>query len=375
MTPRYSVYLDLVRALAALAVVFDHATTLFDLPDLPRWGHEAVIVFFVLSGLVISHVAAEREASLRLFLVARLARLWSVLVPAMALTMALVVIGKTFGSDPEAYAGIHTNLPLLRVALVLSFLSETWISVTPPANGVVWSLSAEFWYYALFAIWTFLPPGRWRRLALAVAIPLAGFKALLLLPIWLMGVALQRMPRLVRPGLAVSSAAFGIGGLAVACVLAIDAYDPVNQFMERLLDPWVFLHVGQARAFWFDWLFGLCVAMHLAGARRIAEFLPLERLAAGPIRWCAGVSFAAYLFHAPVLHCLSAFLPPGSGWLALTLTLLTIGLLGPTVERTKHWWRRQLNRVADLVPGRFWPAPGTPVPAGMSASRTPANHS
>ena len=57
MTHRYSLYLDLVRALAAFVVVIDHAPPLFDMPGAPRWGHQAVMVFFVLSGLVIGHVA------------------------------------------------------------------------------------------------------------------------------------------------------------------------------------------------------------------------------------------------------------------------------------------------------------------------------
>ena len=33
-----SLYLDLVRALAAFFVTLDHAPTLFDMPFLPRWG-------------------------------------------------------------------------------------------------------------------------------------------------------------------------------------------------------------------------------------------------------------------------------------------------------------------------------------------------
>ena len=39
MTARESLYLDLLRSLAALAVVVDHATTLFSLPGVPLWGH------------------------------------------------------------------------------------------------------------------------------------------------------------------------------------------------------------------------------------------------------------------------------------------------------------------------------------------------
>ena len=80
MSRRESIYLDLVRSLAALAVVLDHAAGLFRLPCYPFWGHQSVMVFFVLSGYVICYVADTRETTPRAFVVARLARLWSVLV-------------------------------------------------------------------------------------------------------------------------------------------------------------------------------------------------------------------------------------------------------------------------------------------------------
>ncbi len=41
MGPGESLYLDLIRALAALFVVLDHAPTLFDLSNVPRWGNQA----------------------------------------------------------------------------------------------------------------------------------------------------------------------------------------------------------------------------------------------------------------------------------------------------------------------------------------------
>jgi peptidoglycan/LPS O-acetylase OafA/YrhL len=196
-----SLYLDLVRAAASFFVVLDHAPTLFDMPGLPRWGHQAVVVFFVLSGYVISHVADTREPTAAAFLVARFSRLWSVLVPAMLLTVVCDTVGRTFGIHPEAYDGAPMDLPLIRVGAVLVFLSESWVSIQPLSNGVVWSLCLEFWYYMLFAAWTFLPAGRTRWLALVVVAALSGFKALLLLPIWLMGVALQRWqtPRRLGP--------------------------------------------------------------------------------------------------------------------------------------------------------------------------------
>jgi len=356
---RESTYLDLVRSLAAFIVVIDHAPTVFDLPNVPRWGHHAVMVFFVLSGYVICHVADTRETTPRAFLVARFARLWSVLVPAMALTIMCDLVGRQFGHNPAAYEFVPLNLPVIRIGAVLGFVAESWVSIQPFSNGVVWSLCVEFWYYMLFAAWVFTPPGRMRMIVVSVAVIFAGHKALLLLPIWLMGVALQRARILRRLPSAVNVVLWAGGLLVVAWVLTMHAYDPAIEAMAHFVGPWVFTQLAQARVFWFDWTFGFAVAAHLLGARTVMARLPLEQIAA-PVRWCAGVSFAAYLFHMPLLHMWAAFLPADQGWLAIALTLAVIALLGPPVERSKRWWRRVLDNVAGALP-----VPGPMKPAAL----------
>ena len=349
MGHRESIYLDLARSLAAFVVVLDHALTLFDLPSVPRWGHHAVMVFFVLSGYVICHTADTRETTARVFLVARFARLWSVLFPAMALTIVCDLVGRRFGCNPAAYGLVHFDWPLIRIGAVLGFVAESWVSIQPFSNGVVWSLCVEFWYYMLFAAWVFAPPGRIRAVAVLAAALLAGHKALLLLPIWLMGVALQRAHMLRRLPSTVNAALCAGGLLVVGCILATHAYNPATAAMAHFVGPWVFTQLAQARVFWLDWAFGFAVAAHLLGARTVMARLPMERIAA-PVRWCAGVSFAAYLFHMPLLQLWAAFLPADQGWLAIALTLAVIALLGPPVERSKRWWRRMLNDAAGALP-------------------------
>ena len=344
ITRRESIYLDFVRALAALFVVLDHAPTLFDLPNGPRWGHQAVVVFFVLSGYVICNVADTRETNGPTFLIARLARLWSVLVPAMVLTVVCDTAGRYWGHNAWAYADIHDNAPLIRVGAVLGFLSESWVSIQPLSNGVIWSLCNEFWYYVLFAAWTFVPPGKARIAALMVAAALSGHKALLLLPIWLMGVVLQRSSKLRGLSFATGTLLW-CGSLAViAWVLMSHIYVPAINAMNAVVNPWIMTQLAQARVFWLDWLLGLIIAAHLLGARSLSARLPLERIAR-PVRWCAGISFAAYLFHMPLLYLCAAFLSKESGVLAIVITLAVIATIGPWVERTKGWWRWMLGLI------------------------------
>ncbi len=352
MTPRESTYLDILRSLAALDVVFGHAADLYDLPRVGQWGHQAVMVFFVLSGYVIAHVAAVRETSLRPFAVARLARLWSVVVPALALTVVCDVIGRRFGHDPRAYAFAPSDWPLVRIGAMLGFLSESWVSIQPLSNGAAWSLCLEFWYYMLFAAWMFLPRGWLRGAGVLGAAALMGHKGLLLLPVWLMGVALQRAPSLRRHSAWVDGLLWAGGLVFMGWVVMTRAYDPAIHAMEDAVSPWVFRQLAEARVFWLDWAFGLAVAAHLLGARRVAERLPLGWVA-GPARWCAGVSFALYMFHEPLLHLSAGFLPRDAGWLAIGLTLAVVAVLGPPAERSKRWWRRRLDEVAAWSVGRL----------------------
>jgi hypothetical protein len=80
MTAQFSIYLDLLRFTAALWVVVAHLQNWGVarwLPDLS--GRDAVVIFFVLSGLVITHAAQGR--TFRQYAVARLARIYSVALP------------------------------------------------------------------------------------------------------------------------------------------------------------------------------------------------------------------------------------------------------------------------------------------------------
>lgn len=107
MPKAFSLYLDFVRFSAALLVLFFHANRIHR-PGFAftTFGHEAVIIFFVLSGYVIAFVAAEKESSLRTYGIARAARIYSVAIPAILLTAFVDYVG--FQIFPEGYpAGVQ----------------------------------------------------------------------------------------------------------------------------------------------------------------------------------------------------------------------------------------------------------------------------
>lgn len=132
-----------------------------------RYGHEAVILFFVLSGLVIhlryARALVERPADARFdlgpYLLRRVRRLYPPLLLAVGLTAVLDTIGLRWGLP---IYGADTPYPLINHNLVprhdlaslagnLAFLMDAYV---PPfgTNGPLWSLKYEAWFYLSYPV-------------------------------------------------------------------------------------------------------------------------------------------------------------------------------------------------------------------------------
>ncbi|MFT3717467.1 acyltransferase family protein [Pseudorhodoferax sp.] len=358
MSPALSVYLDLLRFLAAAAVFLLHAGFhrisggLPGLWHLSVFGDDAVMLFFVLSGFVIAHVAARGENRPAPYLAARLARLWSVCVPALALTAALDAVGMRLAPQLYAFELYEYSHPAARLAACLLFLHELWFwSIQPFTNTPYWSIGYEFWYYLLFAAALFTR-GRRRVAAVALVALAMGPKIALLLPVWLGGVWACRTPladRLPRP------AAVALCTATLALYLAY-RFSLLQETLDALTLQWIgpvwLARLGFSQHFLANYLVGTLVTLHFVGARRLlrdaaAPPAALER----PIRWLAGLTFALYLFHQPLLQFFGA-LADGLGLVEQRRLLVVLGplpvvaLLGPLAERGKAPLRRWLMRMA-----------------------------
>ncbi|MFZ5549521.1 MAG: acyltransferase family protein [Pseudomonadota bacterium] len=349
MNRNLSVYLDLVRFVAALVVFVVHANyqrftgglpVLHHLKDL---GNDAVMVFFVLSGFVIAHVVATKERSPAVYAASRLARLYSVAVPALLLTVLLDLAGAQL--DPSLYTGrwYEFDQPLLRVVAALSFTNELWFSYTRPfSNGPFWSLGYEAWYYVLFAAVHFLR-GRTRVWAVAAVCLVIGPKILLLLPVWWMGVWAYRR---------VHQVPIGAAHALVLCLGSLGAYllFRLADGPDRLLDlagQWLgseLLHdqISWSRRFLASYVIGACVAIHFVGAAALAPHLKrvprgLERV----VRYAAGFTFSLYLLHYPLLQFFAALVPVvdmeahRAAFVALG-ALAVVFMVGSAIERRKE---------------------------------------
>ena len=198
MNRPFSLYLDLVRFGAAVAVLLSHAnmreiiaTNLFPLSV----GHNAVVIFFVLSGYVIAYVTDTREGTARTYSISRIARVYSVAIPAIVLVPLIDAAGQAIDTSLYDSGNTTHDYALVRVVASALFVNELWfVSIMPFSNSAYWSLCYEVCYYVLFAVSQF--ESGWRRVALLVIAGLIiGPKILLLLPIWVAGVILYRMHR------------------------------------------------------------------------------------------------------------------------------------------------------------------------------------
>lgn len=158
MKKEFSIYLDLVRFVAAALVVIYHSNqrnVITDSVPFSNHGHAAVIVFFVLSGYVISYIHSTRESQPVDYWSSRLARFYSLAVPAVLLCPLLDMAGEAIA--PQFYAGVTTHtMAAVRIVSSLLYLNEMWtLSIMSFSNVPYWSLCYEMWYYVLFAIVAF----------------------------------------------------------------------------------------------------------------------------------------------------------------------------------------------------------------------------
>lgn len=358
MNRGFSLWLDVLRVLATVTVVISHWAyprfTNGDYIIIREWnlGSDAVIVFFVISGLVIAY-AAGRDGDGATFTFNRLTRLCSVMIPALLLTFAFDRIG--FGIRPEAYPALfyhpHDFGDFMLRGMTFSNEFRFFDRMRLGTNGPLWSLSYEAAYYALFAAAMFLSGIR-RFVVLAAIVVLIGGPILLLMPAWLMGVFVWHAVRRERfvPQSAVVAFALALGGpllyaIGIGTGLPIALRDMTAAAFGVADARQVF---GFSDEFIWNAMIGLLTTIHLFGMARLWQSRTTD---IKWIRWAAGASFSIYVTHYPTLHLLDAVLPePMAGRYAILITMpFVVGLLFAAI------FERNLKAIrAAFV--RFWPS-------------------
>lgn len=208
---KISIYLDLIRGIAAVLVLMEHLSAmLFAYSNessiikmvyiLNLLGRPSVRVFFVLSGLFIARsifkAIYDGRWSWNSYLINRLCRLYVVLVPALLLTFVLDRIGyiswdSPYDSVKESFVTFIGNIFFLQEILVPTF----------GTNDPLWSLSYEFWYYLIFPLILLTIIGRMKIITKIINIVLIilifsfiGINISSYFLVWLMGALILFLP-------------------------------------------------------------------------------------------------------------------------------------------------------------------------------------
>jgi peptidoglycan/LPS O-acetylase OafA/YrhL len=356
VSPVLSLHLDAIRFLAAIVVLLSHwAYPRFTEGDYIvirelNLGSDAVVVFFVLSGLVVAHAAATKDRTLGQFAFHRATRIYSVAVPVLILTQVFDLLGRTL--DPVAYEGWwHSSASGgKQIFDALTFTSQSWLNNTRiGTNGPYWSLAYEVWYYVAFACLFYLR-GVARVAWTVLACLIAGPKILLLAPIWWLGVWAYRhlaiAQALGQPAAwTLTLAPFGI---YVICQ-AIGLPRALLSGTKALLGEAFVVHgLGFSDEFLWNLIVGVLVTAHFLGVAgsTAAAARPGGRWTVW-VKWLAGASFSLYLLHYPTLQLLEALLPGFAvpqlrHTLLLGLSLAICFAFASVFERRLNLWRRVL---------------------------------
>ncbi|MCF6258963.1 MAG: acyltransferase [Gammaproteobacteria bacterium] len=358
MNKTTSIYLDIVRFLAAIVVFFVHANyerfTGGELPFIWRISHlgnDAVMVFFVLSGFVITYVANTKEKTIDEYFISRFSRLYSVVLPAIFVTVFLDFIGSNI--DFSVYDGpwYQSDMPLVRIVANLFFINELWFSsIRPFSNGPFWSIGYEFWYYVLFAIIFYLKTPLRPVLFLFVCL-LVGPKILLLAPVWLFGVIAyyvtlkKNMPEFFGWILLIIST----GGYLLYRLNGGHEY--ILDMTKVWLGEDLYKSLSWSRYFLSSYIVGTFITLNFIAVSIVSHRISfLLNAIESPVRYLASYTFVLYLLHYPLLQFFSAAtkgMEPGTGraFIIVMSSLFIVWVLGYFTERKKYSYKLFFKRV------------------------------
>lgn len=148
------------------------------------WAGEAVIIFFVLSGLLVGASGFEKinsgTFSTSNYLIDRFSRLYVAFFPALIVSFFLDYLGSTFFFDVGFWDHSHplinekiesssfeTKLTIVNFAANFLMLQHFFFD-TLGSNSPLWTISAEFWFYIVFSAFALLRIGQSRTVTITL---------------------------------------------------------------------------------------------------------------------------------------------------------------------------------------------------------------
>lgn len=149
--PRTSFLFNAIRAISCQAVLLGHACIFFAPGDLgTTLIHKyAVVIFFVLSGFLISWSAFSGKDGFYEYFTKRFIRIYITLIPSIVFVYFFdSIIYKTVGVADRVYEDLTLHNMLQSIVLLNSLTGAFYGSMR-----TIWSLSCEWWLYMAFALY------------------------------------------------------------------------------------------------------------------------------------------------------------------------------------------------------------------------------
>jgi peptidoglycan/LPS O-acetylase OafA/YrhL len=315
--------LDLLRGITAFAVFMGHLRTLFFVDYsaikadkiaqvfffLTGFGHQSVIIFFILSGFFIAKTIQEsidrHKWRFKDYFINRFIRLETVLIPALILGFIYDTIGLHFFAKTESYAGLIPSLTLIspvgRLDLGTFFANILFLqnitADTFGSNAPLWSLANEFWYYMIFPLIYFslikkYPPIK-RLLSAILAISILVFigkTVALYFLIWLMGAGAFYAHRKYGNALTLRQYSLKIALIATFIILLLVLSCTRVNYLTAVFND-------------FSLGFSTCLFVFLLSLSEIKNAF-LKRLAT----YLSDISYTLYVTHIPIAMLLCSLI-------------------------------------------------------------------
>jgi peptidoglycan/LPS O-acetylase OafA/YrhL len=352
ITPSFGVVLDLLRISAALIVVIFHGLEQWfpslTSPESPysRAAHTAVIIFFVLSGYVVTYTTSVNNRGGMKYIQARLGRLCSIVIPALIISAICEIV--VYNLDPVLHDQYSRSPSYLHYIISVVFANEIWfLSSAPPINGPLWSLSYEFWFYTVFGLWLYCGKGAKRFIITFIGSVIAGPKILLLMPVWLYGSFAYRLSTNSNTRLNIALGVFFFA-IAVTATFLFPLYPHVIG-----IQPLYF--AGQ---FVTDWFLGILIAASLLLLSKIKFDIEFDKVI-NIIRKTADITFPVYVLHNPIFVLWRAIFGTRlNDSLQMSVGILTVLLLsfsiGHFLEKQRSIWTNFFGYLLSKIKETFW---------------------
>ncbi len=326
MNKGFSSILNASRWIAAFLVLITHERHILfvDLKDVfaqtflikgfyfwTSLGQEAVIVFFVISGLLVGALTLEKwkngaPADITDYFIHRFSRIYIVFIPAILLGLVLDNIGIKYFDGVQLYSSsdkypidcmggaiVKDNVGLHAVLGNMAMLQTITVNELG-SNCPLWSLANEWWYYCIWGLLlvSFFYKG-WRRwfsvmfiVGLLIFLP---FRMMLWMSIWLLGVGVYYYSRsnLPKPHPIMGFSVF----LVVLTIYRMSHNQDYLNHPDSLLT-----------SFSRDFLLGLAFSIALIGFWKLEKPIWLDSTHTK----FASFSYSLYLVHFPLMVLLVA---------------------------------------------------------------------